>query len=50
MDQEELLQSARKKSRENVDDEVEGWRDVHDIYICSKIVKVFTTAATLKVC
>ena len=30
MDQEELLQSAEKSSREDVDDEVGGWRDVDD--------------------
>ena len=27
---EELLQSAKKRSREDVDDEVGGWRDVDD--------------------
>ena len=26
----ELLQSAKKRSREDVDDEVGGWRDVDD--------------------
>ena len=30
VDQEELLQSAKKRSREDVDDEVGGWRDVDD--------------------
>ena len=30
VDQEELLQSAEKRSREDVDDEVGGWRDVDD--------------------
>ena len=28
--EEELLQSAKKRSREDVDDEVGGWRDVDD--------------------